>query len=60
MDGTSDGKVVGYIKSTPLGKSRYHVAHLPFKGALYIIQILCQRYTFWYYPAGLTIADPPG
>ena len=31
-----------------------------FKGALYIIQILCRRYTFWSYPAGLTIADPPG
>ena len=30
------------------------------KGALYIIQILCRRYTFWSYPAGLTIADPPG
>ena len=27
------------------------------KGALYIIQILCRRYTFWSYPAGLTIAD---
>ena len=31
-----------------------------FKGARYIIQILCRRYTFWSYPAGLTIADPPG
>ena len=31
-----------------------------FKGALYRIQILCRRYTFWSYPAGLTIADPPG
>ena len=30
------------------------------KGALYRIQILCRRYTFWSYPAGLTIADPPG
>ena len=30
------------------------------KGALYIIQILCRRYTFWSYPAGLTIADTPG
>ena len=30
------------------------------KGTLYIIQILCRRYTFWSYPAGLTIADPPG
>ena len=30
------------------------------KGALYIIQILCRRYTIWSYPAGLTIADPPG
>ena len=30
------------------------------KEALYIIQILCRRYTFWSYPAGLTIADPPG
>ena len=30
------------------------------KGALYIIQILCRRYTFWSDPAGLTIADPPG
>ena len=29
-----------------------------FKGALYRIQILCRRYTFWSYPAGLTIADP--
>ena len=27
------------------------------KGALYRIQILCRRYTFWSYPAGLTIAD---
>ena len=26
-----------------------------FKGALYIIQILCRRYAFWSYPAGLTI-----
>ena len=24
----------------------------PVKGALYIIQILCRRYTFWSYPAG--------
>ena len=32
----------------------------PFKVALYRIQILCRRYTFWSYPAGLTIADPPG
>ena len=31
-----------------------------FKGALYRIQILCRRYTFWSYPAGLTIADTPG
>ena len=30
------------------------------KGALYIIQILCRRYTFWSYPAGLTMAEPPG
>ena len=30
------------------------------KGALYRIQILCRRYTFWSDPAGLTIADPPG
>ena len=30
------------------------------KGALYRIQILCRRYTFWSYPAGLTIADPAG
>ena len=30
------------------------------KGALYRIQIVCRRYTFWSYPAGLTIADPPG
>ena len=30
-----------------------------FKGALYIIQMLCRRYTFWSYPAGLTISDPP-
>ena len=30
------------------------------KGALYRIQILCRRCTFWCYPAGLTIADPPG
>ena len=30
------------------------------KGALYRIQILCRRYTFWSYLAGLTIADPPG
>ena len=30
------------------------------KGALYRIPILCRRYTFWSYHAGLTIADPPG
>ena len=30
------------------------------KGALYRIQILCRRYTFWSYPAGLTIADLQG
>ena len=30
------------------------------KGALYRIKILCRRYTFWSYPAELTIADPPG
>ena len=30
------------------------------KGALYIIQILCRRYIFWSYPAGLTIADQLG
>ena len=30
------------------------------KWALYRIQILCRRYTFWSYPAELTIADPPG
>ena len=30
------------------------------KGELYRIQILCRRYTFWSYPARLTIADPPG
>ena len=30
------------------------------KGALYIIQILCRRYTCWSYPAGLTIADSSG
>ena len=28
------------------------------KGTLYRIKILCRRYTFWSYPAGLTIADP--
>ena len=33
---------------------------LTLKGALYIIQIVCRRYTFWSYPAGLTIADSPG
>ena len=27
------------------------------KGALYIIQILCRRYTYWSYPTGLTIYD---
>ena len=30
------------------------------KGALYRIQILCRRCTFWSYSAGLTIADPQG
>ena len=34
--------------------------YVVFKGALYIIQILCRRYTFWSYPAGLPIADTPG
>ena len=33
---------------------------LKLKGAHYRIQILCRRYTFWSYPAGLTIAEPPG
>ena len=37
-----------------------HIDKLSVKGALYRIQILCRRYTFWSYPAGLTIADPPG
>ena len=27
------------------------------KGALYRIQILCRRYTFWSYPAGITKAE---
>ena len=30
------------------------------KEGLYRIQILCRRHPFWSYPAGLTIADPPG
>ena len=30
------------------------------KGALYIIQILCRRFTFCSYPTGLTITDLPG
>ena len=33
--------------------------HVDFKGALYRIQILCRRYAFWSYPAGLTIAYTP-
>ena len=37
---------------------RAHSARL--KGVLYIIQIIYRRYTFWSYPAGLTIGDPPG
>ena len=36
------------------------LSYLNVKRALYRIKILCQRYTFWSYPAGLTIADPPG
>ena len=28
--------------------------------SLYRIQILCRRHPCWSYPAGLTIADPPG
>ena len=36
------------------------IKSLCIKGALYIIQILCRWYTFWSYPAGLTIAEPPG
>ena len=38
---------------------RCREVNLKFKGALYRIQKLCRRYTFWSYPAGLTIADPP-
>ena len=34
--------------------------HSHIKGALYRIQILCRRYTFWSYPAEITIADTPG
>ena len=30
------------------------------KEGLYRIQILCRRHPLWSYPAGLTIADPPG
>ena len=30
------------------------------KEGLYRIQILCRRHPFWPYPAGLTIANPPG
>ena len=37
---------------------KYADMEAPIKGALYRIQILCRRYTFWSYPAGLTIADP--
>ena len=45
---------------TKRSQLKYNVAwSSPFKGALYRIQILCRRYTFWSYPAGLTIADPP-
>ena len=31
---------------------KYGIRGIAFKGALYIIQILCRRYTFWSYPAG--------
>ena len=41
-------------------KTYVGVLQSPVKGALYRIQILCRRYTFWSYPAGLTIADTPG
>ena len=45
-------RISGYLDTCP--------NQFGFKGALYRIQILCRRYTFWSYPAGLTIADPPG
>ena len=31
------------------------IGESPLKGTLYRIQILCRRYTFWSYPAGLTM-----
>ena len=42
------------------GSTNLNLATGQLKGALYRIHILCRRYTFWSYPAGLTIADPPG
>ena len=46
--------MIGVVYRPPSSNNDY------FKVALYRIQILCRRYTFWSYPAGLTIADPPG
>ena len=37
-----------------------HVSVTRVKERLYRIQILCRRHPFWSYPAGLTIAEPPG
>ena len=49
----------GQLLLTWRGKTRMYTVGIVFefytvKGALYRIQILCRRYTFWSYPAGLT------
>ena len=46
-------------RSRSINHEHFHQEYSQVKGALYIIQILCRRYTFWSDPAGLTIADPP-
>ena len=48
------------VEKTPEKQCEVNVKWQRLKGALYRIQILCRRYTFWFYPAGLTIADPAG
>ena len=50
----------GALSDERIARIHYETVHHGIKGALYRIKILCRRYTFWSYPAGLTIADPPG
>ena len=57
---TSTAAVLHHSEATVGRGGVYSPLSTLLKGALYRIQVLCRRYTFWSYPAGLTIADPPG